>query len=80
VTSTSGSFTLNGIISDTSSNHEMSDADILSRKAEFLELLAKEERAHRVKLAELRNEPIKDRRAKVTDNAPEAILRAPQTK
>jgi len=72
--STSGSFTLNGIISDTSSNHEMSDADILSRKAEFLELLAKEERAHRVKLAELRNEPIKDRRAKVTDNAPEAMM------
>ena len=41
----------------------MSETDIERRKAEFLELLAKEERAHRVKLAELRKEPIPDRRS-----------------
>ena len=41
----------------------MSEIDIERRKAEFLELLAKEERAHRVKLAELRKEPIPDRRS-----------------
>ena len=44
----------------------MSDSEVVRRKAEFLELLAKEERAHRVKLAKLRNEPIPDRRS--TDN------------
>lgn len=54
---------LSGLLSESKPKGELSDADVISRKAEFLELLAKEERAHRVKLAELRNEPIKDRRS-----------------
>lgn len=45
----------------------MSELEVVRRKAEFLELLAKEERAHRVKLAELRNEPIPDRRSTNND-------------
>ena len=39
------------------------DGNLNDRKADFLELLAKEERAHRIKLAEMRNEPIEDRRS-----------------
>ena len=44
-------------------NGDLTEIEVTRRKAEFLELLAKEERAHRVKLAELRNEPIENRRA-----------------
>lgn len=53
---------LASLIEDDGVDGTLSDTDIVSRKAEFLELLAKEERAHRVKLAELRNEPIQGRR------------------
>lgn len=55
-------------MSESDASVELSEADIVSRKAEFLELLAKEERAHRVKLAELRNEPIPDRRSTDKDS------------
>jgi hypothetical protein len=51
------------LLAQDASAEGLSDVDVERRKAEFLELLAKEERAHRVKLAELRNEPIEDRRA-----------------
>ena len=68
-----------GLIGGNASHDDPSDAEIISRKAEFLELLAKEERAHRVKLAELRNEPIQDRRSNNSpgdsaDHTPDAEL------
>lgn len=46
-----------------SASDVLTDLEVAQRKTEFLELLAKEERAHRVKLAELRNEPVVNCRA-----------------
>ena len=58
------------LLAQDASSEGLTDSEVERRKAEFLELLAKEERAHRVKLAELRNEPIEDRRA--SDNPKKA--------
>lgn len=54
---------LKSLMKNDDTDGSYNDIEIAKRKAEFLELLAKEERAHRVKLAEMRNEPIKDHRS-----------------
>lgn len=63
---------LSNQVEDGSADGDLNENDIANRKAEFLKLLAKEERAHRVKIAKMRNEPIEERRSERDDSFEDA--------